>query len=183
MTASTPHADGETFLPLDTTPEEWETYLAELDYGQKVTVARQGAFLKAFADVGSIRSAAPGAGITRQAVHLWIQHDQYHFRSRFEQAILQFREQLQDLAIGRVKVQKPNDNPLLLVTLLNAHWPERYRRDTVVMGAEGVKEMLAELRRLVTQEKTKPVIEGQVVSAEAQVDKMLTSGTPGRTGG
>ena len=34
---------------------------------------------------------------------------------------------LQDLAVNRVKDQGPKDNPVLLITLLNAHWAEKYR--------------------------------------------------------
>lgn len=194
MTASTPNADGEVFLPLEMTPQEWETYLADLDYGQKVTVARQDAFLQAFADVGSIRSAAPGAGITRQAVHNWIKDDQYHFRSRFEQAILQFREQLQDLAVERVKVQKPNDNPVLLIAMLNAHWPEKYRRDTVVIGSDSSKEMLAELRKLTALAMGSASVTEEALTAgqqaEAAMSRVLGPGkvteivdVPGRTDG
>ena len=179
MKPSTLDADGEMFLPLDMSPHEWETYLANLDYGQKVSVARQDAFLKAYTDVGSIRSAAPGAGITRQTVHNWIKDDQYHFRSRFEQAILQFREQLQDLAIGRVKEQKPNDNPVLLIAMLNAHWPEKYRRDTVVVANDASKQLVANLTQLMGQQMAnQAAIEASPAeqTAEARVVKMLTNG-------
>ena len=90
---------------------------------------------------------------------------------------------LQDLAVDRVKHQKPNDNPVLLITLLNAHWSELYRRDGAA-ASNDVREMMAEWKRFVkdnnrkhksVQEKEK-MDEGDVAALNAinEVEKIMS---------
>ena len=93
------------------------------------TLSRQKTFLAVYRETGSVRKSCDAMELKRPTVDSWIHRDLYGFKDQFRQALEDFREYLQDLAIGRVQDQKPNDNPVLLITLLNAHWPEKYRRD------------------------------------------------------
>jgi len=91
------------------------------------TVLRQDIFLSHYSELGSIRAASEASGMSRSTPHQWVKDDKHGFAKRFEDAKHDFREMLQDLAVNRVKDQGPKDNPVLLITLLNAHWAEKYR--------------------------------------------------------
>lgn len=112
------------------------------------TESNQQAFLGAFALTGSVKRSAEAINMPKATVKSWVRADLYGFRLRYEEAKDDFREYLQDIAIDRVKGQKPGDNPVLLITLLNAHWPERYRRDAG-QSDNAAKEMMAEWKRWV----------------------------------
>ena len=99
--------------------------------------ARQDAFLAAYGECGSIRAACDASDVGRSTIDEWRRNDAHSFREKFTTANEIFREMLQDMAIERVKNQKPNDNPVLLITLLNANWKEKYARN----GQDGTSEM------------------------------------------
>lgn len=145
--------------------------------------ARQSAFLAAYGEVGSVRAACEASKVGRSTVNDWIRYDAENFRAKFSVAKEIFRESLQDLAVDRVKHQKPNDNPVLLITLLNAHWSELYRRDGAA-ASNDVREMMAEWKRFVknnnrkhksVQEKEK-MDEGDVAALNAinEVEKIMS---------
>ena len=145
--------------------------------------ARQSAFLAAYGEVGSVRAACEASKVGRSTVNAWIRYDAENFRAKFSVAKEIFRESLQDLAVDRVKHQKPNDNPVLLITLLNAHWSELYRRDGAA-ASNDVREMMAEWKRFVkgnnrkhksVQEKEK-MDEGDVAALNAinEVEKIMS---------
>ena len=106
---------------------------------------RQELFLTAYDKIGSIRGACEAIGLNRVTVQAWNRSDVHGFRDKFELAKYNFRESLQDLAVGRVKQQKVSDNPTLLIALLNAHWPEKYRPQ-VNDANENAKEAMLEIR-------------------------------------
>ena len=49
------------------------------------------------------------------------------------------------MALERVRAQKPSDSPILLITLLNANLPEKYRPNVVVSDDTTAKQLLAKL--------------------------------------
>ena len=108
----------------------------------KKTKANQNAFLAAYIVAGAIKASAEAVRVGRHTVSKWVQNDTYGFRARFHEAQDDFRESLQDMAVDRIRQQKPGDNPVLLITLLNAHWPEKYKRSGFVAdnSAKGPKD-------------------------------------------
>ena len=118
-----------------------------LTLGEKETWNRQEGFLAAYSECGSIRKAAPAAEVPRVTVMWWNRTDYLGFKARFEVAQHQFREMLQDMAVARVQAQKPNDNPVLLIALLNAHWPDKYRPNQQESD-DTAKEVLAKLSEM-----------------------------------
>ena len=95
------------------------------------------------------------------------------FKERFEEAKHNFREMLQDLAVNRVKDQGPKDNPILLITLLNAHWADKYRPQTVVVD-DTAKEVLGEMRdRFKAIKKVDSSEEVSEISPQQQVEDIL----------
>ena len=133
-----------------------------------VTKATQDAFLAAFCITGSVRSAAEAVEVSRNTVWSWQKNDIHGFAKKYEKGKEEFREYLQDIAVDRVKDQKPNDNPVLLITLLNAHWPEKYRPGST--GADNAaKEIMSEWKKWVKQSKktTSPADEEKSDSQQA----------------
>lgn len=112
---------------------------------------RQELFLTAYNLIGSIKGACESISLSRLTVQTWNKFDTHGFKDKFENAKYNFRESLQDLAVSRVLAQKVSDNPTLLIALLNAHWPEKYRpqvSDTNEDAKELMKDMRDSFRRL-----------------------------------
>ena len=144
-----------------------------------LVLARQDAFLVAYGEAGTLRAACDAAEVGRSTIADWNRSDAHGFKAKYATAKELFREHLQDLAFGRVQQQKPNDNPVLLITLLNAHWPEKYRRDGNTVTDE-VKEMMVEWKKWVRESrntgKNKPAVneaEEAQRSAVDEVEKLL----------
>jgi hypothetical protein len=116
------------------------------------TKTLQDSFLAAYVLVGSIKKASEAAGMSRNTVKGWTKNDVQGFRERMEGAKEDFREYLQDIAVERVQGQKPGDNPVLLITLLNSHWPEKYRR-TGYYADTSAKEIMGEWKKWVKESK------------------------------
>jgi hypothetical protein len=95
---------------------------------EELQESSQNAFLNAFVVSGSVKISAEAAGVSRPTIQRWSREDVQGFKGKYLLAQEDFRESLQDIAMNRVRDQKPGDNPVLLITLLNAHWPEKYRR-------------------------------------------------------
>ena len=107
--------------------------------------ARQDDFLKAYGACGTIRSASLAVGVHRATVNEWKKDP--IFRDRFSEAKLDFAEHLEEIAFARLKEQTAKDNPILLITLLNAHYPERNRPKEAPANEEG-KQFMLEMRRM-----------------------------------
>ena len=119
---------------------------------EKQTWTRQEAFLKCYAEVGSIRSAARATAIHRDSVRLWKRDDVFRFADRFEAAEQTFREYLQQMAFDRI--QEPQGNrgsDVLLIFLLKGHWREKYG-DATLPTQDAAKEFLSELRGMARKE-------------------------------
>jgi hypothetical protein len=124
------------------------------------TKSLQDAFLAAYVFAGSIKKASEAVDISRYTVSGWISKDVQGFRVRFEGAKDDFKEYLQDMAVDRVKSQKPGDNPVLLITLLNAHWPEKYRKTG--SSADGsAKEVMGEWKKWVKENRKQTTAENK----------------------
>lgn len=102
-------------------------------------------FLEAFVSFGTIRAACKSAGVDRDTVKKWRKGDD--FRAKFDNAKDDFREQLEEIAFQRLRDQTSKDNPVLLITLLNAHFPERYRPKEAPVN-EDAKEFMMEMRQM-----------------------------------
>lgn len=145
--------------------------------------ARQDFFMTLYAELGSIRAAVKEMGLNRRTVNRWMKDDVQGFKERFEEAKYNFREMLQDLAVNRVKEQGAKDNPILLITLLNAHWADKYRPQTVAVD-DTAKEVLSELRnKFKSIKKVEETEETTEISPQQQVENILKGkGSKGNDG-
>ena len=111
----------------------------------KNTTARKQAFLVAYAKCGTVTSAAKSTGINPSTPYEWLKHNTDDFKANFEQAKQSFADSLESLAFERVQTRDTND--VLLITLLNAHKPEKYRPNTQGTN-EQASEVIAKLTKL-----------------------------------
>ena len=133
----------------------------------------QSSFLKAYAIVGTIRGACSSAGIAnRRTVQRWVEADQYGFRERFEDTKHIFREKLEEIAFQRLEQQKPESNPVLLITMLNAHHPEKYRPQSQPVNEEA-RTTLLEMRREFARLPEHTEEETAELTIDQQIDKTI----------
>ena len=137
-----------------------------------ITKANQDAFLVAFGEVGTIRAAASAASIGRSTITGWLKKDVFNFKLKYDTAQEVWRESLQDMAFSRAQAQKPNDNPVLLITLLNAAWPERYRRTSYLADDAG-REVMIEWKKWLKDQKGKPASTPQQDAEEEEHRKAI----------
>jgi len=123
-------------------------------------------FLKMYAKGGTILNAARATGISRPTVYAWQRQDTLGFAARFQLAKEEYRESLEALAMSRLKDPKGNQgSDLLLMAMLNARWPERYRKNSEGKD-ERAKEALEEIRQMHRDWKKKlarETVEGELV--------------------
>ena len=111
----------------------------------KNTDVRQDTFCNVYAQVGTISAAAKSCAIDPSTIYAWAHSDSYGFKKKFEQAKQSFADSLESLAFERVQTRDTND--VLLITLLNAHKPDKYRPNTQ-NNNEQASEVIAKLTRL-----------------------------------
>ena len=144
-----------------------------LRHSKKRQWRRQDKYLKSYQETRSKSVAAITSGVTYRTAMKWQKTNEFGFIERLEEADLMFCEGLEQLALERVKMHDAKANPVLLITLLNANLPNKYR-PTVVMNDDVAKDVLRELRSL---SKDKPVNESDSVSDDVsaidQVNKIL----------
>ena len=86
---------------------------------------RQSLFLNCYREVGTVRGSCEAMGIDESTVYRW--RDDDSFQDKFQLAKRSFADKLENLALNRVEQQKPSDNPTLLIAMLNANRPDKYR--------------------------------------------------------
>ena len=117
------------------------------DTVKKRTLDKQNRFLQAYSAAGTVTVAASAAGIHRDTVYRWASNDIEGFRGRFGAAKAEFADHIEAIALERVKSEQGSD--LLLIALLNAHKPEKYRatRAKKTNRSMAVVKMLTSLKR------------------------------------
>jgi len=111
----------------------------------KNTTAKKQAFLTAYTKCGTVTSAAKSIGINPATPYDWLKHNTDGFKVSFEQAKQSFADSLESIAFERVQTRDTND--VLLITLLNAHKPDKYRPNTQATN-EQATEVIAKLTKL-----------------------------------
>ena len=104
-------------------------------------------FLNCYSETRSKTVSATYCGVSYRTAMKWMKTNEFGFFERLEDADILFCENLEQLALERVRSQDAKANPVLLITLLNANLPAKYR-PTVVMSDDTAKDVLSELRKL-----------------------------------
>ena len=137
---------------------------------------RQEEVLEAFAALGNLTAACEAAGVSRRTADHWRRVDALGFTGRLENAKAGFGDRLESLAWDLVKKMKPGSNPTLLICLLNATLPLKYR-PTVQVDPVAARDTLSELRQLASSGPNDQVdqVQDQAAAAVAEAERLLGS--------
>jgi len=125
---------------------------------------RKALFLAAYSEWGTLRKACSVTGTPRSTYNTWHSTD-YKFAELMEQGRREFAEGLEGLALERVKnPDRGRGSDLLLIGLLNANWPAKYRPQ-VTMDQDSAREVLNEMKRW----RKEGIVESGSVTSEAGV--------------
>jgi len=168
----------------DNTGRKGPLHLAYKTFRAKLE-ASQTAFLAAYANTGNIREAAEAVGISSAAVAGWITDNKLDFVPKYRHAQREYANYLESLA--RKRVENPTFNgrigsDVLMLGLLNANWPEKYRPKVVVQDETTVVSLVRELRALGAATRNalpvpEPAPSTESQALEAKVEGMLASRT------
>jgi hypothetical protein len=111
------------------------------------TIVIQNAWLAAYGEVGTVRKACMATDVPRSTYYNWIENNIYNFKEKQAIAHEIFGEYVRDLALDRIEGQGPKDNPVLLMSFLNAFAPQYFKRDSST-GGDAAKEFMVELKKL-----------------------------------
>ena len=141
--------------------------------------SNQDYFLEKFAEVGNVTEACALSNLSVEATRLWERNDVQGFASRLAHARRQYAEFLESLARKRVVAPSFNGrigSDVLLLGLLNANWPEKYRPNITVTHELGTR-VVETLRELQARDREaggadwQPELPpGRVVEGEKAVD-------------
>ena len=143
--------------------------------------ARQEQVLRGFEALGNLTAACEAAGVARKTAEHWRRTDALGFAGRLENAKGGFGDRLESLAWDMVKRMKPGQNPTLLICLLNATLPAKYRVQTALDPATA-RDTLSELRQLASSGPGDQVdqVQDPGAAAVAEAERLLgTRSTPG----
>tara|TARA_R100000306_G_scaffold21379_1_gene25271 strand:- start:54 stop:527 length:474 start_codon:yes stop_codon:yes gene_type:complete len=142
--------------------------IKKLSLGKRKTYRKQSKFLRCYSETRSKSVSALYAGISLSSVSNWIRDNYLEFEERYEEADLAFCEGLEQLALERVRLQDAKSNPVLLIALLNANLPTKYKQSSVPVD-ETAKGILSELRKIA---KETPVVESKKVEEKSAIDQV-----------
>lgn len=131
-----------------------DVHPARATYDERMR-AEQEAFLLAFPHSRSIAQAAASAGVTFGAVYQWRVDNALGFLERFRLAQAARADYLEELAQKRVENPSFNGrigSDVLLMGLLNANYPEKWRPNVTVTHDLGAR-VLATLQQLQAQDR------------------------------
>jgi len=108
----------------------------------------QEAIIAIIPSVGSLTTAATLAGVSWRTAYRWMEHDALGFKARMQDAWRAFGESIQAKALARIdNPDKNRGSDLLVITLLNAYLPERYKQQLVVTDTSS-RYLLVEMREM-----------------------------------
>ena len=112
-------------------------------------------FLKEYAKSKTVSSAVTKLKISRDTVYDWFKQDP-EFKQEFDDAKLAVGEGLESKAFQLIDnmVEKGDyGRPVLLITMLNAHLPERYKQTDTTNDSS--KQLISEFRKMAKDKKAK----------------------------
>jgi hypothetical protein len=122
--------------------------------------AKQEGVLLAYRTCGTVQESCRIAGIDRWSHQHWLQEDALWYRERFQDAVEDFADSLEALAVDRVRhPANKTGGDILLIALLNAHKPNKYRpQQSINISVEESRQSWAALRTAVRQASEPPAL-------------------------
>ena len=119
--------EDETFDDRDT-----DDLFSRISPPEKARYDTQTKFLRGLAVGGTNLAGLSMSGVHRRTIWQWKTDDTLGFRERYDKAKEHFTDSLETIALNLVKQLGPGNSPVLLITLLNANLPEKYRPNVTV---------------------------------------------------
>ena len=147
--------------------EHWDIDTTNLTQWQHNELSHQIAFLAAYGEHGTMNKASEQTGVNIATPHRWRKNDHFRFRDRLAMAHAKFCDSLEDKALELAKGLKPGQNSLILVTLLNANLPDKYRpnavapSETMTETLQAMKQATREFKKL--EDGTETVTETETI--------------------
>ena len=141
------------------------------------TADKQAIILDSVSTKGTLKTGLKKAGITRQAVHWWIDNNVNGFRSLYADAKEDFVEGLEDKLLWLGEQLEAGQNPAPIIKRLEAENPNKYREYQGSAGEQLASTLLG-LATLTRNAITSKVVEGEsreVEVEDAGVLKLLLS--------
>ena len=126
--------------------EHWDVNISDLHEHQHTELSHQIAFLDAYDSIGTMSGAAQATGLSRQTAYKWRASNHFRFKERLEAAHSTFCDMLEDKARELAMGLQPGQNSLILVTLLNANRPDKYRPNAVI-PSEAMTDVLRAMKQ------------------------------------
>ena len=112
-------------------------------------------FIKRYKETKTISSAVSGLNISRDTVYDWFKQDP-EFKQSFDDEKLAVGEGLESKAFQLIdKMVEKGDygRPVLLITMLNAHLPERYKQSDNT--GDDSRQLISEFRKMAKSKQAK----------------------------
>jgi hypothetical protein len=124
-------------------------------------------FLKKYKETKTVSTAIDGINLGRSTLYEWFKEDS-EFKQEFDNEKLAVGEGLESKAFQLIDKMVEKDDygrPVLLITLLNAHLPERYKQ-TESTGDDS-RQLIAEFRKMAKSKKSKAVIQAEDILSDS----------------
>ena len=147
--------------------EYWDIDTSDLQGHQLQELSHQIAFLIAYAKCGTVLHAAEAAGVHEATAHNWKKVNHFRFKERMSMAHTSFSESLENKAFDLAMALEPGQNSLILITLMNANNPDKYRpnavapSETMTETLQAMKQATREFKKL--EDGTETVIETETI--------------------
>ena len=156
--------------------EHWGIDTSDLTQVQHAVIARQNAFLEAYAQCGNMAGASVASGMARLSGYRYKHENQFRFKDRLLQSHAYYCDNLEGKANDLAMALQPGQNALVLLALLNANMPDKYRPNAVA-PSETMTETLQAMKQAVREHrKLKDGTEVETVTETVIVKKGLNSG-------
>jgi len=130
-------------------------------------VRRKQIFLDAFEEWGTIRKSCTAAGVAMRSYRRWVSEDP-DFVGELDLRKESFADQIEEIAFDRVRnPDKGKGGDILLIALLNASKPQKYRPQ-VVMSEGAAKDLISEWRKAAQGVQRDPEKEQEVLPNAVQ---------------
>lgn len=151
--------------------EIWRNMSAQQVYAE----ARQQEYLKNYVITGSVKRSLEKADVPRATYARWRRDNLYGFKDSCLAADQVIKDELQDIALERVRSQKPGDSASLLVTMLKAFDPERYDRENRGEVDEA-KELMKKFTEWARSNRKNKKSDKDARDAVSEAEKIMASG-------
>jgi hypothetical protein len=136
--------------------------------GKKV---RQALFIQGIRETGTVSNGIRKAGIDRSTYKKWLANDP-DFPEMYDDARKEFVDALEEVVIGIVMdPEAVKKSPVLMITMLNANAPWKYR-PTGVVEEDTAREVLKEFRK--AAQKSGKVKNEEETPVDKQIENILS---------